>query len=221
MGLQDGRQCWCGTEGDEEKHIQYGQVDTCDMLCPGDSSQTCGYSDFSITIQYEGDWTQSREDLFEAAASRWAEVLTHIPCTGTSEWGDDAGVLRITATLEVIDGVDGSLGQAAPEGVWSECEGISYYGFMRFDIDDVERLETDGTLFGIVLHEMGHVIGIGTLWGECSDCFYSGSDEWTCPLAAEVYNNLAGNDPDSPADIIQATGKEGERATKHYTSSRR
>ena len=32
---------------------------------------------------------------------------------------------------------------------------------MRFDIDDIASMEADGTFEGVILHEMGHVIGVG------------------------------------------------------------
>lgn len=51
-----------------------------------------------------------------------------------------------------------------------------------------------------------------TLWGECSECDSSGSAEWTCPLAAEVFNALEGNAPGSRADIVELDGGSGERS---------
>ena len=36
---------------------------------------------------------------------------------------------------------------------------------MRFDTADVADLEVDGQLETVILHEMGHVLGIGTVWG--------------------------------------------------------
>ena len=32
---------------------------------------------------------------------------------------------------------------------------------MTFDIDDIANLENQGTFEGVILHEMGHVIGVG------------------------------------------------------------
>jgi hypothetical protein len=37
---------------------------------------------------------------------------------------------------------------------------------MQFDVDDVEVLEQEGALQAVILHEMGHVLGFGTLWTE-------------------------------------------------------
>lgn len=38
---------------------------------------------------------------------------------------------------------------------------ITVYGWMKFDINGIESLELLGLFEGIVLHEMGHVLGIG------------------------------------------------------------
>ena len=35
---------------------------------------------------------------------------------------------------------------------------------MEFDVADMDLLESDGTLKPVILHEMAHVLGIGTLW---------------------------------------------------------
>ena len=39
---------------------------------------------------------------------------------------------------------------------------------MRFDAADVDGLESGGRLGSVILHEMGHMLGIGTLWTELS-----------------------------------------------------
>src|SRR6185503_4769842 len=37
-------------------------------------------------------------------------------------------------------------------------------GFMRFDTADLADLEANGRLQDVIKHEMGHVLGIGTIW---------------------------------------------------------
>ena len=37
---------------------------------------------------------------------------------------------------------------------------------MVFDSDDIDRLRDDGTFVGVLEHEAGHVLGIGTLWDD-------------------------------------------------------
>jgi hypothetical protein len=47
----------------------------------------------------------------------------------------------------------------------------------RFDSADLEQMVQDGTLEGVILHEMGHVIGVGTLWGRNGTGFNNLLDE--------------------------------------------
>ena len=37
-------------------------------------------------------------------------------------------------------------------------------GTMTFDSADMASMAANGTLEGVILHEMGHVLGLGTLW---------------------------------------------------------
>lgn len=67
----------------------------------------------------------------------------------------------ITAVLKSIDGPGGILGSAGPTGVWQDHPGISYSGMMEFDSDDMQSMEDNGSFKGVILHEMGHVIGVG------------------------------------------------------------
>ncbi|CAN0512576.1 unnamed protein product, partial [Laminaria digitata] len=88
---------------------------------------------------------------------RWSEVITHVPCGGNDD--NPAGRLFISSTLETIDGEGGILGSAGPSQIWTSCRTISLTGAMRFDIDDIASM--DGLFAGVILHEMGHVIGVG------------------------------------------------------------
>jgi hypothetical protein len=38
------------------------------------------------------------------------------------------------------------------------------YGIMFFDVDDLQSIADAGVLDEVIVHEMGHVIGVGTLW---------------------------------------------------------
>ena len=90
---------------------------------------------------------------------RWSEIITHVPCGGSTE--NPAGRLLISSTLEEIDGVGGVLGSAGPSDVWNSCPSVSFVGAMTFDVADINELENQGTFEGVILHEMGHVIGVG------------------------------------------------------------
>lgn len=81
-----------------------------------------------------------------------------MPCGGNDVF--PAGRLLIDATLEPIDGPSGVLGSAGPTRVWTGCN-VSPTGAMRFDTADIAVLEEVGLFEGVILHEMGHVIGVG------------------------------------------------------------
>lgn len=90
--------------------------------------------------------------------NRWAEVITHVPCGGTT--ANPAGRLLITAELKEIDGAGGILGSAGPTSIWYECN-VALKGAMTFDIDDIASMESGGYFEGVIQHEMGHVVGVG------------------------------------------------------------
>ncbi|MEP0661194.1 MAG: hypothetical protein ABJC87_18300 [Roseobacter sp.] len=94
---------------------------------------------------------------------RWSEIVTHVPCGGSVL--SPAGRFFISSTLEEIDGAGGDdgniLGFAGPTAIWTECPTISLTGNMAFDVFDIGRVEAAGNLEALILHEMGHVIGVG------------------------------------------------------------
>ncbi|CAM9708474.1 unnamed protein product [Ascophyllum nodosum] len=174
------------------------------MACQTDTSSLAS---FYIQVVYVGTWTAERQAVFQSAADRWAEVITNVPCGGTTSY--PAGRLLIAATLDYIDGLYGTLGFAGPSSVWSSCPTISPTGAMTFDIDDIAYMEDRGIFEGVILHEMGHVIGIGTLWGNCSTCNIDGSSDWKCPAVIEVYNDLLGNPGGTESSVIETDGGSG------------
>ncbi|KAI9030231.1 hypothetical protein DFJ74DRAFT_655939 [Hyaloraphidium curvatum] len=75
--------------------------------------------------------------------------------------------LIIGFAVEPIDGKFGILGSAGPSFIrpaGSTHEYLPVTGSMRFDSADLDSMATDGILEAVILHEMGHVLGIGTLW---------------------------------------------------------
>ena len=70
--------------------------------------------------------------------------------------------LLIYAEVVPIDGVGGTLGSAGP--CWIRlANGLTALGTMKFDEADFDDLEATGNLSYVILHEIGHIIGIGTL----------------------------------------------------------
>ncbi len=131
---------------------------------------------YAITVRFNGTLTTTQQAAFTAAAERWSEVvrtgLTDIPInvpanfcgTGAPAFAGTVDDLLIEANIEPIDGSGGILASAGP-CLTRLAGGLPVYGAMRFDSADVADLEADGQLETVILHEMGHVLGIGTVWG--------------------------------------------------------
>jgi hypothetical protein len=102
--------------------------------------------------------------------------------------------LRIYLVVEAIDGPSGTLGSAGPCLIRNN--NIPALGVMRFDEADVANLQADGRLRSVALHEMLHVLGIGTVWyGEDGlvDTTDTPSDvRYTGPLARSACASLSG-----------------------------
>jgi hypothetical protein len=130
---------------------------------------------YRLTLCYTTALTASQRAAFESAAARWQEVVTSdLPdvafalgageCGGTSPaFALGVDDLLVFAGVEAIDGPGGILGAAAP-CVFRAAGGLPVLGMMRFDAADVAAMEGAGLLQGVILHEMGHVLGIGTRW---------------------------------------------------------
>jgi len=137
---------------------------------------------FDVEVRYSDSSlapTVSQQQAFDSAVTRWQslvvgdvpdQTLGTVPagtCAGSwhpSLTGQTVDDIVIYVTLEAIDGPFGVLGQAGPCLVRSSS-GLPVLGGMRFDVADLSRLETNGELEMVIIHEMGHVLGFGTLWG--------------------------------------------------------
>jgi hypothetical protein len=69
----------------------------------------------------------------------------------------------IYATVKPIDGVGKVVGSSAPCYVRT-TGGLPLIAVMSFDVADFQNLQADGRLPDVVLHEMLHAVGVGTLW---------------------------------------------------------
>jgi len=129
---------------------------------------------YQIEIQFlaGSGGTASQKQALLDAASRWEGlVIGDVPdvtfsnaqSCGPSLVTKQVDDLLIFAQFVPIDGPSGILGQAGP-CIFRSAGMLPIEGFMQFDIDDVAALEASGQLTSVFLHEMGHVIGIGSRW---------------------------------------------------------
>lgn len=119
---------------------------------------------FQIIVTFpDNSLTPAQQQVFRSAARRWSEIIVgDLPDVMVD--GRVIDDMEITATAVPIDGAYGVLGQAGPRTFRDGPRGLPSTGMMQFDTADVSMMMNDGTFTNVILHEMGHVIGIGTLW---------------------------------------------------------
>ena len=110
--------------------------------------------------------------------------------------------IRIFIDIIDIDGPFGVLGRAGP-CVTRLASGLPIIGFIQFDELDLDRIEENGALNSVILHEMGHVLGLGTIWRAAgllknpsvpANGGTPGSDtHFLGPLAIEAFDDAGGS----------------------------
>lgn len=140
-----------------------------------------GNGSFDIDLRYQGTPpTTAQQVEFEAAARFWTRAITgdlpDIPVLSSgwrcsegdpSIFGGTFEDVIIYVRLAALDGAEGTLAQAGPCWIRAiELSGLPTLGEMVFDVADLASLEAGGNLRSIVIHEIAHVLGFGTLWRE-------------------------------------------------------
>lgn len=153
-----------------------------------------------INLNFSGPMTPIQQQTFIDAADFWNSAITGYDLIYDGVGFPTPHGLTITASLPAIDGVNGILGSAGPQtATYYDNNPVGqptvalYYtttGSMQFDSADVAALVANNTFYSVVLHEMGHVLGIGTLWsfnnnvnGTTYNLYNTGSGQYTGPNA--------------------------------------
>ncbi|RVU39473.1 VPLPA-CTERM sorting domain-containing protein [Hwanghaeella grinnelliae] len=136
---------------------------------------------FDISVVFGGGLTTSQQSVFSQAESFWESLITGY------QPGITLSGITIQASGVPIDGNGQILGQAGPtSGVFQQGFGIATQGVMQFDTADLGVLETAGLLDEVIIHEMAHVMGFGTLW-ELNGLSAPGSGQYTGQNALDIY----------------------------------
>jgi hypothetical protein len=165
-------------------------------------------SSYDVEVRFLSTGSPSLEQAFLDAADRWEVLLigdlTDIPISvsagscgsGSPALNETIDDLVIFATIDSIDGPGNTLGQAGPCFIRSSNQ-LPLVGRMIFDEADLADLEAAGLLDDVIVHEMGHVVGFGTLWdilGFLADPALSGGTDphFTGPRAIEAFDSIGG-----------------------------
>lgn len=182
---------------------------------------------FTIDVAFDPSMTTAQKQVFQAAADRWSEVIrTGLPDTTVDVEADDCGTgapahhgpvddLLIEASVVTIDGAGGVLGRAGPCLVRTGG-GLPAYGTMEFDAADVTAMADDGTFSDVILHEMGHVIGIGTRWDGLLSGSGTSDPRFVGMTARGALSAMSGGDAEPVP--VEATGG-GGTAGAHWRES--
>ena len=169
-------------------------------------------SGFQIDVRYSGE--PQYQSAFDAAAARWESIIIgDLPDVNNVRYGliDD---LLIQASVVPIDGKDGVLGRAGPTALRVNL-GLPYLGMMQFDSADMASMLADGTLQGVILHEMGHVLGIGSLWAMDSLISPTNKYQYTGSHALTSWGTVSGNS--NVAFVPLETGGGSGTAGSHWS----
>ena len=118
---------------------------------------------YNIEVRFEGGLTTAQEAAFISAGDRWSQIISVDVPSARLPNGEVVDDVLIFARGATLDGPDGILGQAGPRLVRTGSV-IPVTGNMEFDTADLARMELNGSLEDVIFHEMGHVIGMGTIW---------------------------------------------------------
>lgn len=151
---------------------------------------------YSICARFIGDGGTARQrEAVTKAVARWQKVIvghaqTNILKVPAGQC--DPNIPAIDETVEdlllfvqikAIDGPRNILGQAGPCYIHLPSR-LTLMGFLQLDEADLALMLGEGTLDNVVTHEIGHILGIGTLWNDrkllagatTADPFFSGAE---------------------------------------------
>ncbi|HUG42130.1 MAG TPA: putative Ig domain-containing protein [Longimicrobiales bacterium] len=166
----------------------------------------------------------------DAAIAEWEAILTGdlvaitIPTTffaaqhcggfGKVANGTTVDDILVLINIAEIDGPGGILGQAGPCAI-RDSSRLPVVGIVTLDSEDLLPLVGTQTLTHIITHEIGHVLGFGSLWGADLLTGAGTSDPRYTGAAAVAEWHALGGTGDVP---VEGTGGEGT-ADSHWRES--
>lgn len=202
---------------------------------------------FNIELVFVDPGSDAQNRVFEDAARRWESVIVRDVWDfdfsfapqepgrcgqGSPALTDVVDDVRMFVRIDSIDGPGKILGKAGPcfarpvpfEGV--DLPGLVIAGTMEFDEDDLPRLEAQGILVSTITHEMGHVLGFGTLWENFELLANpsvggnpSADTHFTGPLARAAFESSGGRNYRGGAIVPLENGGDLGSADSHWRES--
>jgi hypothetical protein len=170
---------------------------------------------YTVTVQFFGPTPSAAvQAAMDSAVAKWQRLIYRqlssislnlaagVACGDASTPAVNLTTtgLLILAKFDSIDGTGKILGQAGPCLI-RNSNALTVLGEMEFDTADVATMISNGTLNAVMLHEMGHVIGFGTLWNQPPNaCLQLSSTPpgtindtyFNCAKARSMFDSLGG-----------------------------
>jgi hypothetical protein len=191
---------------------------------------------YTVTLRFLTGATPAQVAAFESARQRIEQVVTGdlsdvplhltasqmLQCGGGPALDETVDDLLILVRLQPIDGPGGILGQAGP-CVVRDTGSLPVLGIMEFDTADLATLESAGQLQAVVLHEMLHVVGFGTVWTDVLPPLLSGAGGadpvFTGSAARNAFTTRNGGEAYAGTPVpVENTGGAGTRDS-HWRES--
>jgi len=191
---------------------------------------------FDIEVRFLGSATPTQRQAFTNAEARWESLivgdLEEVDLNasagdcgpGSPAINENIDDLLILVTLDSIDGPGNVLGSAGPCFI-RNTDNLSVLGAMVFDTTDLQDVEAAGLLDELILHEMGHVLGFGSLWPSDSLLIdaslppTNGTDpHFIGAQALSAFNSVGGSAYGGAKVPVENTGGEGT-ADGHWRES--
>jgi adhesin/invasin len=180
---------------------------------------------FQLELDFRTALDPVTEAVFLDAATRWEEIIpgdipdfgVTLPAGGCQPVTEAGGIddLKVYITVLPIDGSGGILGQAGPCYYRTAGSPFPITGVMQLDEADVADLLAAGLLEDVVVHEMAHILGFGTLWNVSSNDLLvgAGTDEpyFTGAAAVSAFDAAGGEFRVRPKVPVENTGGPGTR----------
>lgn len=151
-------------------YVQGGSIDEQSRGIPSDRAR------FNIELKFISEPTERQREVFQSAVDRWERIIIQdeVDLTGTTIPSAYSNIPLITpddvlddiiieVNLREIDGPLGILGRAGPQFI-RVPDYTTLSGLMEFDVADLGFLDERNLFEEVIIHEMGHVLGIGTFW---------------------------------------------------------
>lgn len=142
------------------------------------------FAQFTINLNYDSTVTPAQKEIFELAASTWESLII-----GYQPGISITGVTINASTPDLYDPPGTDVLGMANATHWINQGGfrLTTAGYMQFDVENVEDLMAQGWFDEVVIHEMGHVLGIGINWVS-NGVYINGSGRYTGQYGVAAYN---------------------------------